>query len=68
MARSISSATRICELAGYGNEEFNNKSINWIEDVIYPDDLAQALISMGRIPRPLRRSRNPPILAAKICF
>ena len=34
---------RICELVGYGKEEFNNKSINWIKDVMFQEDLPQAL-------------------------
>jgi purine-binding chemotaxis protein CheW len=40
---------RICELTGYGKEEFNNKSINWIKDVMYQEDLPQALeaLKMG---------------------
>jgi purine-binding chemotaxis protein CheW len=40
---------RICELVGYGKEEFNNKSINWIKDVMYQEDLPQALeaLKMG---------------------
>lgn len=32
---------RICELVGYGKEEFNNKSINWIKDVMCQEDLPQ---------------------------
>jgi purine-binding chemotaxis protein CheW len=34
---------RICELVGYEKEEFNNKSINWIKDVMCQEDLPQAL-------------------------
>jgi len=34
---------RISELTGYGKEEFNNKSINWIKDVMCQEDLSQAL-------------------------
>lgn len=39
-------SNRICELAGYGKEEFNNKSINWIKDVMYQEDLPQALVAL----------------------
>jgi purine-binding chemotaxis protein CheW len=40
---------RISELTGYGKEEFNSKSINWIKDVMYQEDLPQALeaLKMG---------------------
>lgn len=40
---------RISELTGYGKEDFNSKSINWIKDVMYQDDLPQALeaLKMG---------------------
>ncbi len=33
---------RIIELTGYEKEEFNNKSINWIKDVMCQEDLPQA--------------------------
>jgi purine-binding chemotaxis protein CheW len=39
-------SNKICELTGYGNEEFNNKSINWIKDVIHQEDLSQALTAL----------------------
>ncbi len=34
---------RISELTGYQKDEFNSKSINWIKDVMYQEDLPQAL-------------------------
>lgn len=40
------SSKRIYELTGYGNEEFNNKSLNWIKDVMYQEDLPQALLAL----------------------
>jgi purine-binding chemotaxis protein CheW len=39
-------SNKIIELTGYGNEEFNNKSVNWIKDVIYPEDLPQASLAL----------------------
>lgn len=35
-------SARIIELTGYGNEEFNNKSLNWVKDLMYQEDLAPA--------------------------
>ncbi len=35
-------SSRIIELTGYENEEFNNKSLNWIRDIMYPEDVRQA--------------------------
>ena len=35
-------SSRIIELTGYENEEFNNKSLNWIRDIMYPEDVPQA--------------------------
>jgi len=39
-------SNKIIELTGYGNEEFTNKSVNWIKDVIYPEDLPQASLAL----------------------
>ncbi len=39
---------RISELVGYQKEEFNNKSINWIKDVMYQEDLPQALEALKK--------------------
>jgi purine-binding chemotaxis protein CheW len=35
-------STRIIELTGYGNEEFNNKSLNWVKDIMIQEDIPQA--------------------------
>lgn len=34
--------TRIIELTGYENVQFNNKSLNWIRDLMYPEDVPEA--------------------------
>jgi purine-binding chemotaxis protein CheW len=39
---------RIVELVGYQKEEFNNKSINWIKDVMYQEDSPQALEALKK--------------------
>jgi purine-binding chemotaxis protein CheW len=39
---------RIVELVGYQKEEFNNKSINWIRDVMYQEDSPQALEALKK--------------------
>jgi len=39
-------SSRIIELTGYENEEFNNKSLNWVRDVMYPEDIPQAVEAM----------------------
>jgi purine-binding chemotaxis protein CheW len=36
-------SSRIGELTGYENEEFNNKSVNWVKDVMYQEDVPQAV-------------------------
>jgi purine-binding chemotaxis protein CheW len=35
-------SSRIIELTGYGNDEFNNKSLNWVRDIMYQEDIPQA--------------------------
>jgi purine-binding chemotaxis protein CheW len=35
-------SSRIIELTGYENEEFNNKSLNWIRDIMYQEDVPLA--------------------------
>lgn len=35
-------STRIVDLTGYENHEFNDKSVNWVKDVMYQEDLHQA--------------------------
>ncbi len=32
-------STRIVELTGYENHEFNDKSLNWVKDIMCPEDL-----------------------------
>jgi len=39
-------STRIIELTGYGNEEFNNKSLNWVKDIMYQEDVSQATAAL----------------------
>jgi len=36
-------SSRIIELTGYENEVFNNKSLNWIRDIMYQEDIPQAV-------------------------
>lgn len=35
-------SSRIIELTGYENEVFNNKSLNWIRDIMYEEDIPEA--------------------------
>jgi purine-binding chemotaxis protein CheW len=35
-------SSRIIELTGYGNEEFNNKSLNWVKDIMCQEDIPLA--------------------------
>ncbi|MRR52903.1 MAG: PAS domain S-box protein [Deltaproteobacteria bacterium] len=37
---------RIVELTGYGNEEFNSKSLNWVKDLMNQEDIPQATESL----------------------
>lgn len=36
-------SSRIIELTGYGNEEFNSKSLNWVKDIMCQEDIIPAV-------------------------
>ena len=39
-------SSRIVELTGYENVEFNNKSLNWVKDIMYQEDVPQATAAL----------------------
>lgn len=39
-------SSRIVELTGYENVEFNNKSLNWVKDIVHKEDVSQAVASL----------------------
>jgi purine-binding chemotaxis protein CheW len=36
-------SSRIIELTGYESEEFNSKSVNWVKDIMFQEDVPQAV-------------------------